>query len=114
MKLIVILFTCAFALAQQPAADWKPVEAAMGRSGQMQPDGAMKFSMPRKDLRVMVADTEVKAGLALGSWAAFSTSGGGSMVMGDLVLTEAEVAPVMQKLQEGGIEITALHNHLLN
>src|SRR5258708_19271922 len=70
--------------------------------------------MPRKDLKVTVAGTPIKAGLALGSWAAFSTSGENAMVMGDLVLTEDEVAPVMAKLQAGGIEISALHNHLLH
>jgi biotin operon repressor len=55
----------------------------------------------------------VKAGLALGSWAAFKKMGDQAMLMGDLVLTEQEVEPVMKKLQQGGVEITALHNHLL-
>ena len=70
--------------------------------------------MPRKDLKVTVNGTPIKPGLALGSWAAFSASDENAMVMGDLVLTEDEVAPVMAKLQEGGIEITALHNHVLH
>jgi hypothetical protein len=99
---------------QQEAARWKPVENAFGRSGKLQPDGAFKFSMPRRDLTVTVAGTPIKAGLALGSWAAFSGSGDNAMAMGDLVLTEGEVEPVMLKLQQGGIEITALHNHVLN
>jgi hypothetical protein len=98
----------------QSAEQWKPVEAALGRSGQPQPDGTYKFSFPRRDLRVSVAGTEVKPGLALGSWAAFKGTPDDSMVMGDLVLLESEVPAVMQKLQEGGIQITALHNHLLN
>src|SRR5437899_10295088 len=100
--------------AQQDAATWKPVETAFGRSGKLQPDGAFKFSMPRKDLNVSVAGTSIKAGLALGSWTAFKGDAGNAMVMGDLVLTEAEVEPVMLKLQQGGIDITALHNHVLN
>jgi hypothetical protein len=86
----------------------------MGRPRQDQPDGTHKYALPRKDLNVMLNGVQIKAGLALGSWVAFkSTSGDNAMVMGDLVLLEDEVAPVMQELQSGGIEITALHNHLI-
>src|SRR5260370_26293566 len=84
---ILVLFFSSLTQAQTPA-EWKPVEDAMGRSGKLQPDGAFKFSMPRKDLKVIVAGTPVKPGLALGSWAAFSGSGDTAMVMGDLVLTD--------------------------
>jgi len=93
--------------------DWKQVEAAMGRPGQMQPGDVIKFGMPRKDLHVVLDGVDIKAGLALGSWAAFRRDGAGAMVMGDLVLTEDEVEPVMMKLQEGGIHESAVHNHLL-
>jgi hypothetical protein len=93
-------------------ANWKPVEEAMGRPGQMQPGDVIRFGMPRKDLHVTLGDVAIKAGLALGSWAAFVQTEHGAMVMGDLVLTEDELGPVMRKLQEGGIEITAVHNHL--
>ena len=92
---------------------WKAVEETLGRPGQVQPDGVLKFGMPRRDLKVSVAGVEVKPGFALGSWAAFKRSGSDAMVMGDLVLVENEVAPVMAKLQAEGLEITALHNHLL-
>jgi Domain of Unknown Function (DUF1259) len=95
------------------ASEWKQVEDAMGRAGQMQPGDVIKFGMPRKDLHVVLNGVDVKPGLALGSWAAFKRDGTGAMVMGDLVLTEGEVAPVMMKLQEGGIQESALHNHLL-
>jgi hypothetical protein len=96
------------------SADWKDVDSAMGRAGQDQPDGTHKYAFPRKDMNVTVGGVQIKAGLALGSWVAFkSTSQGNSMVMGDLVLAEDEVAPVMAELQSGGIEITALHNHLI-
>jgi hypothetical protein len=95
------------------AHDWKQVEEAMGRPGQMQPGDVIKFGMPRKDLHVALDDVDIKPGLALGSWAAFKRDGGGAMVMGDLVLTEDEVEPVMMKLQEGGIHESAVHNHLL-
>ena len=99
---------------QAPVTDWKPVEQAIGRAGSIQPDGVYKIGLPRTDLNVKVGDVEVKATLALGSWIAFRKMAAETMVMGDLVLTEDEVAPVMAKLQDGNIQITALHNHLLN
>ncbi len=98
---------------QGDSAQWKPVEGAMNRPGKAQPDGTFKFSMPRKDMKVTVNGTPIKAGLALGSWVAFEGSPEHAMVMGDLVLTESEVEPVMLKLQEEGIQETAVHNHLL-
>src|SRR5579863_4220589 len=92
--------------------EWKAVEEAMGRSGQVIGE-VLRFSMPRKDLHITLGNVAVKPGLALGSWAAFKGVGAEAMVMGDLVLTEDEISPVMRKLQEGGIEISALHNHLV-
>lgn len=92
---------------------WKQVEEAMGRPGQVQPGDVIRFAMPRKDLHVVLDGVEIKPGLALGSWAAFKRDGGGAMVMGDLVLTEDEVQPVMAKLQQGGIHTSAVHNHLI-
>ena len=113
--LVFASFVTAIALSQANTASdqWKPVETALGRSGKSQPDGAYKFAFPRGDMKVTVAGTEVKAGLALGSWVAFNHPGDNAMVMGDLVLAESEVEPVMQKLAQGDIEITALHNHVL-
>src|SRR5437660_2378264 len=108
----LLLASCAWCAAQNPA-EWKPVEEAMGRPGQMQPGDVIRFGMPRKDLHVTLGGVAIKAGFALGSWAAFMRSEHGAMVMGDLVLTEDEVGPVMRKLQEGGIEIAAVHNHLI-
>ena len=96
-----------------PGGDWKQVEEAMGRRGQMQPSDVIKFGMPRKDLHVLLDGVAIKAGLALGSWVAFKRNGNTAMVMGDLVLTEDEVGPVMKKLQETGIQESALHNHLI-
>jgi len=103
--------------AQQPLApiDWKQVDAGLGKSGTLQPDGAYKVGMPRGDLHVTAAGVALKPALALGSWVAFKqVSDTQAMLMGDLVLLEAEVGPVLAKLQEGGIEQTALHNHLLH
>ena len=102
--------------AQQPidaASEWKSVDAALGRPGQMQPGGVYKFSMPRRDLTVTKAGVTIAPGLALGSWVAFQKMGDQAMVMGDLVLTEDEIEPVMLKLQQSGIEQTSIHNHLL-
>jgi hypothetical protein len=99
---------------QASAADWKPVEAALGKAGSMQPGDVYKVSFPRSDLKVMAAGVQLKPALALGSWVAFKKTGDMTVVMGDLVLLESEVTPVLSKLQEGGVETTALHNHVLN
>ena len=100
--------------AAQRAPDWSAVDQVLGRKGALQPGEVMKYSFPRSDLRVTANGVQVKPALALGSWVAFKQVGGGqAMMMGDVVLTEAEVAPVMVALQQGGVEQTALHNHLL-
>ncbi len=116
--LLAITLLSVIGISQAPpsptAAQWKSVETAMARPGKLQPDGTYKFSMPRKDLKVTVDGTPIAPGLALGSWIAFSGTGDHAMAMGDLVLTEDEVGPVMLKLQQEGLEQTALHNHLLH
>jgi len=124
MMLPIVLLAASCLRAQKPAhpekstqpgaLEWKQVEEAMGRSGAVQADGAIKFAMPRKDLKVVVGGIAVKPGLALGSWAAFKKEQSQAMLMGDLVLSGDEVAPVMARLQDGGVEVTALHNHLLD
>lgn len=99
---------------QQPGvAEWKAVGQALGKEGSMQPGDVYKVSLPRSDLQVTAGGVRLKPALALGSWVAFKRMGDAAMVMGDLVLTEDEVTPVMTKLQEGGVEQTALHNHVL-
>ena len=102
--------------AQRPLAplDWKQVDQALGKSGALQADGAYKAALPRGDLHVTAAGVAVKPTLALGSWVGFKqVSDTDAMLMGDLVLVESEIGPVVGQLQEGGIEQTALHNHLL-
>jgi len=89
------------------------VGEALGKTGSAMPGGIYRVGLPRTDLKVTLDGVELKAGFALGSWLAFETMGDSGMVMGDLVLTMDEVSPVMKKLVEGGIEVTALHNHLL-
>src|SRR5436309_7783579 len=105
------------AQTERPLApiDWKQVDQGVGKPGTLQPDGAYKVGMPRSDLHVTTAGVAVKPALALGSWVAFKqVSDTEAMLMGDLVLLESEVDPVLAKLQQGGIEQTALHNHLLH
>lgn len=92
---------------------WGQVAQALGKSGSEMPGGVYRVGLPRSDLKVTLDSVEVKPALALGSWLAFQKVGNEAMVMGDLVLTAQEVSPVMNKLVEGGIDITALHNHLL-
>jgi Domain of Unknown Function (DUF1259) len=101
-------------LAATAQTDWMShVGDALGKSGSEMPGGVYRVGLPRTDLKVTLDGVELKAGFALGSWLAFQKMGNDAMVMGDLVLTSEEVNPVMKKLEEGGIEITALHNHLL-
>ena len=94
--------------------DWTTVDQAMGRTGVIQPGDVYRFSMPRSDLSVTVACVRLKPALALGSWIAFKATSDGATAMGDLVLKESEVAPVMSRLQEAGIEQTAVHHHVLH
>jgi hypothetical protein len=99
-------------LAAQPG-DWDAVARTLGRAGAEQPGGVMRFSFPRSDLRVTVDGVAIRPALALGSWVAFRHTAGGAMAMGDLVLAEDEVAPVISRLQQGGVDASAVHNHLL-
>ena len=110
LGLAVIVGTPGLALAADP--DWKAVEQALGKSGGMQPGDVFRIGMPRTDLAVTVKGVPVKAGFALGSYAAFKQAGGAAMVMGDLVLLDQEVPAVMSGLLSGGLEVTAVHNHL--
>jgi hypothetical protein len=112
----IALLTIALALAIPAAAaevDWSQVDQAMGRKGAEQAGGVHRYGFPRSDLRVTVDGVAIKPALALGGWVAFAPSGPGAMFMGDLVLTDTEISPVMQRLIADGVEITAVHNHLL-
>ncbi|GAC1340002.1 MAG: DUF1259 domain-containing protein [Acetobacteraceae bacterium] len=118
MRLSNLLATAALVVlgpvvAKAADADWAAVASALGKSGAEMPGGVYRVGMPRADLQVTLEGVQIKPTLALGSWLAFHGAGADGMVMGDLVLTETEVGPVMKTLAENGIEITALHNHLL-
>src|SRR5437016_10559353 len=92
---------------------WDAVAKALGRTGTEMPGGVYRGGLGRSDLKVTLDGVQIKPPLALGSYLAFQKMGSEAMVMGDLVLLHEEVNPVMKKLVEGGIEITALHNHVL-
>jgi hypothetical protein len=116
MKLRLLILSVALSLPVIVVAqslDTAKIDEAMGRSGQ-QTGGVYRLGFPRTDLQVTVGGVEIKPGLALGSWAAFAGNDNAAMVMGDLVLLENELTPVMKKLRAAGFDITAVHNHVLN
>src|SRR4051812_10926503 len=88
------------------------IAQALGKAGAATGD-IYRVGLPRTDIKATLDGVELKPGFALGGWLAFAKMGGDAMVMGDLVLTEDEVNPVMAKLLAGGLQVTALHNHLL-
>src|SRR5262245_26447191 len=90
-------------LAADP--DWKAVEQALGKPGQLQPGDVLRIGMPRTDLSVTVKGVPVKPGFALGSYAAFKQVGDHAMVMGDLVLLDEEVPALMSGLFAGGLAV---------
>lgn len=118
-----ILFLALTLLIQAPTAgassgsssslDTAAISRAIGRTGQMQGD-VYRISLPRTDLDVRVNGVKLRAGFALGSWVAFRSTGSDAIVDGDLVLLEREVDQAISRLFTGGLDITALHNHILN
>ena len=113
-SLIGGLTALAFLMSASAAdMDWSKVDQAIGKKGADQPGGVHKFSFPRSDLKVTVDGVAIKPALALGGWIAFQPTASGAMFMGDLVLTDTEISPVMERLIADGVEITAVHNHLL-
>ena len=107
-----MLSLCIASPAAAAELDMKPVNAIFDRTP-AQSDGVYRYGFPRSDLKVVLDGVTLKPAFALGGWVAFKAMDGNAMVMGDLVLTESEINPVMSKLLESGIEVTALHNHLL-
>lgn len=113
--LVVIIGAAALVAARQTSSvplDTKGIDQAFGIPGQLQGD-VYRVGLPRTDLSVTVHGIAIKPGLALGSWAAFRRAGTRAVVHGDLVLLDAELNPVMSGLQSAGMQITAVHNHLI-
>jgi hypothetical protein len=117
MRAVGLLMICGVALTFATAAtaqeiDWKKVDEAFGRSPAVGGD-VHRYNFPRTDLNVTLDGVTIKPALALGGWVAFKPMHGEVMAMGDLVLLDTEISPVMAKLLESGVEVTAVHNHLL-
>ena len=117
MKHPLIGFTLGAALllslpARAAEIDWKKVDAALGKTAAVSGE-VHRYGLPRSDLHVTLDGIAIKPALALGGWVAFAPMHGEAMVMGDLVLLETEITPVMTRLLESGLEITAIHNHIL-
>ncbi|MSR06129.1 MAG: DUF1259 domain-containing protein [Gemmatimonadetes bacterium] len=109
-----VLVISSASVVRAQTVDWKAVEAAIGRPGVQQAGTVYRFAFPRGDLHVTIGDLELKPALALGGWVAFMPAEGGAVAMGDLVLTDDEVTPVITALQAGGVEQTAIHHHVLH
>jgi hypothetical protein len=105
-NLAALVFIAVSASAADP---WQSVDSILKQQGRVVVGSVHRYAFPRRDLKVTIARVRIEPALALGSWAAFSSD----MVMGDLVLLSSEVDPVVRSLQYGGVEITAIHNHLL-
>ena len=116
MRAVHVLAICAVATigtaAQAQEIDWSKVDEAIGRSAAVSGD-VHRYGFPRTDLQVTLDGVAIRPALALGGWVAFKPAHGGAMVMGDLVLLETEITPVLTKLIANGLEITAIHNHVL-
>jgi hypothetical protein len=117
MKRHLMLFALSAAMAfpaclRAAEIDWKKVDAAIGKTASVSGE-VRRYGIPRSDLHVTLDGVAIKPALALGGWLAFAPMHDGAMVMGDLVLLDDEITPVMTKLLDGGLEITAIHNHIL-
>jgi hypothetical protein len=113
LTLLTLLAAAAFpTLAGAAEIDWKKVDGALGKTAAVSGE-VHRYGLPRSDLHVTLDGVAIKPALALGGWVAFAPMHGEVMVMGDLVLLESEITPVMTKLLEGGLDITAVHNHIL-
>src|ERR1700730_8915837 len=112
LALVALLAAVMPALGHAADIDWKKVDAALGKSAVVSGD-VHRYGLPRSDLKVTLDGVTIEPAVARGGWVALAPMGGEAMVMGDLVLLETEITPVMSKLLDGGLDITAVHNHIL-
>ena len=92
--------------------DWKKVDTALGKTAAVSGE-VHRYGLPRSDLHVTLDGVAIKPALALGGWVAFAPMQGEAMLMGDLVLLDTEITPVMTKLLDSGLDVSAIHNHIL-
>ena len=110
---LTLLASPAYAQRDVQRLNTEAIATAIGKQGEL--TGEMyKVSFPRSDVTVKVGGVVIKPALALMGWAAFIKSGSSAVTYGDLVVLEDEVNPVIRKLEERGLELSALHNHLLH
>src|SRR6476659_6080525 len=109
---IAVAMAACVSSASAQDIDWKQVDRIFNRPSAVTGD-VHRYGFPRSDLSVTLDGVQIKPALALGGWIAFKPAHDGAMAMGDLVLLESEVSPVMSKMIEGGLQVTAVHNHLL-
>jgi hypothetical protein len=110
MSVAAIVWTGAVAGAQEVPAAYRAVLSALGKTGDFK-DGVLKVNIPRNDLRVTINQRPAPTPFGFGGWVALTKGQGMDVMMGDLVLTEDEVNPVMSALLQNGLDVTALHNH---
>jgi hypothetical protein len=115
MRILPLIAVAAlgFSTPSHAQSDWRAVGQALGKEGSVRPGEVYRVGLSRSDLKVTLDGVEIEPGLALGTWVAFKEIGDGAMLTGDLVLAEDEVNPVMERLLEGGVQVTALHKHLI-
>jgi hypothetical protein len=112
-KLLLVLASLTLGgTAQAADIDWKKVDAALGKTATVSGE-IHRYGLPRSDLKVTLDGVAIKPALALGGWVAFAPMHGEAMVMGDLMLLDTEITPVMTRLLNSGLDITAIHNHIL-
>jgi hypothetical protein len=109
----IALVAAASGTALGAQTDWSKIDQMLGRTGAVQAAGVHRYGFPRSDLNVTVDGVTIKPGFALGGWFAMLPMGDAAMGMGDLVLTDTEISPVMKSLLENGFQVTAIHNHFL-
>lgn len=114
ISLLPLFGVLATGLASAAETDWSKVDQILGRTGAVQGGVVHRYGLPRSDLNVTVDGVTIKPSFALGGWVAFlPMPSGDAMLMGDLVLADTEISPVMKKLLDDGLEVSAIHNHLL-
>src|SRR5882672_11226744 len=111
MAFMAMVLGAAPAVAQEIPANYKQVLETLGKTGDFK-DNVLKVNIPRSDVAVTVASVKTPTAFGFGGWIAMSKGAGGmEVMMGDLVLLQAEVNPVMSALLNNGLDVTALHNH---
>src|SRR6185436_13136848 len=110
ISIVLFLTACVrVSYAQDMPADYQQVLTALGKQGDFKAN-VLKINIPRNDLSVTVAGVKTPTPFGFGGWLALTKGTGGmEVMMGDLVLTEDEVNPVMSALLNNGLDVTALH-----